>query len=130
MSELDIIDFINNLKAGDSYITSEFYKINSFIDYFYQEGNQFLKKSLIKSSKKIIIALDNLSKYCALNCFHFGSSSRLCLYPDHCLDRGGNGSSEQMTFYFSKQKELHDFASVAFEEYQLFRKKIKTVLYI
>ena len=130
MNELDITDFIHNLQAGDSYIKSEIIKINSFIDYFYQESNQFLKKSLKESSEKIIIALENLSTYCALNCFHFGSSNNLCLYPDHCVDRGGNGSSEQDKFYFEKQRELHNFASIAFVEYQSFRKKIKKILYL
>ncbi len=127
--------FLDDLRCGHNYYSNQLLQLTMFINFFEEEGNQYLIRSLCMKSTALHDKLSELGAFLSVNFFWYpdnqtSSNVRLCMYPEFNVDRGGSGSEKERIFYDKHSKELTILVCDSEKKYKDYRKHIKTELQI
>ena len=135
LSEQRLKNGLGNILSDHSYIWSFRSSCKQVSDFLEQEGNQYLDPSIAKQSFEFISNLDTLFEFLTYNFFPYprnqpDEDTRLCLYPDLCIDRAGSGDYKEVALYDRKSNELEQLVKNVKLAYDAYRKVIKEALII
>lgn len=126
---------LSNLIGGHSYRDNFIISLNEFYNYLGKLKNQYLNQNLANVTEELLSSLRELEDFLAYNFFDHPPNQqreniRYCLYPDLCIDRGGNGSPEDMKLYDDYVKKLNSVVNKAWENFINYRQAIKVNLLV
>ena len=134
LPESHLITFLDILQTDDLYTQKGAEPVRNFCLYFTEIGNYYLLPQLESPIKELINSLEKLLDFLALNFFVHPrhrlteDNCSFALYPDLNVDRGGNGSIEQMIKYDKFRDKLDELCRDARKNYKNYRLTVKRTL--
>lgn len=134
LNERSLLDFLEILQNDHSYHTNNRINITRFCIFFEETGNQYLNKKLRNASVNLVVSLDTLTGFAALNFFVFprkqqSQNLRLCMQPDCNIDRElMSGDKEAMVHYSELTKKLDDYIESTRCNLMKYRNTVRNIL--
>lgn len=128
MTEQNLIEVLDQLETDNSYEADSMLRINGFLRYFKEEGNQYLFNTLRQAAQRLISSLNSLRDFTGAHFFEFperpvGVERRFCLYPEL-----KHGRPEKTQIYRKRAEELYRHVEIARADYKKYRYLIKRFL--
>lgn len=130
MSERELRNFVADLD-DDAFELKAEKPISAWAAFFEFEGNQYLIPSIREWCLECVNAWRMFSGFAGLSFFPYpysGTTSRVALFPDLNVDRGGDGTREQMRAYWKAQNELEQLVRNLLNAYVAYRRTVKEQL--
>lgn len=135
LNEDQLERLFSDLLGDNSYRDSFYIAVVNFYEFFDKTSNQYLNSNLAEMCLQLSEAFKRLVAFLMYNFFVFPDNqthedTKLCLYPDLCLDRGWQVSHEDMVKYDEYVQQLFELVNKASNAYITYRKAVKETLFI
>jgi len=135
MREKNLMDFLRQLLADDSYLLSQVHRLDDFRGFFSETGNQFIDEEASDKVNALLESIDTLLLFVAQHFFVYPPDQRrddlrLCMYPNLNVDRDGPGTADSVRRYHDFQKQLDERVQVVRDKYKDYRLVAKHYLQV
>ena len=130
LPEATLRGFLYTLASGNEYEAYGVRPVDSFLRLSDLAGKQFIVPSLRVSHQRCAATLGELRAFLSRHFFVYPMNQRernlrYCLYPEHNIDRGGDGSAASMAHYEEHRDALEDLVDQVEEAYKAYREAVR-----
>ncbi len=135
LTEQQLENYFYKLLNDHSYNINEDISLTKYSSYLSSQENQFINKKIKNTALDLVISLNKLLHFTALNFWKFpitqnSENTRYCMHPEKNIDRGGYGDKKDDEFYMTASTELTTLSNKTKELYDAYRNIIKHEIYI